>query len=92
MGTIFVDELTKSLCGFALAFDRLAKARAFDFVGNRAQRCDRHKLAGFGGWRGVWSCVQIMSCGHFGSRTILRANLKDCDVSILRRRLGKPKR
>ena len=21
-------------------------------VGNRAQRCDRHKLAGFGGWGG----------------------------------------
>ena len=20
----------------------------------------------FGGWGGVWSCVQIMSCGHFG--------------------------
>ena len=32
MGMVFVDKLAGArLCGFALAFDRLAKARAFDF-------------------------------------------------------------
>ena len=32
MGTIFVDELAEiRLCGFALAFDRLAKASTFVF-------------------------------------------------------------
>ena len=32
IGIVFVDELAEiRLCGFALAFDRLAKARAFDF-------------------------------------------------------------
>ena len=32
MGKVLVDELARvRLCGFALAFDRLAKARAFDF-------------------------------------------------------------
>ena len=46
-------------------------------MGNRAQRCDCHKLAGFWWVGGVWSCVQIMSCGHFGSRTILCAILKE---------------
>ena len=31
IGMVLVDELAESrLCGFALAFDRLAKARAFD--------------------------------------------------------------
>ena len=32
MGTVFMDELAEfRLCGFALACDRLARARAFDF-------------------------------------------------------------
>ena len=32
MGEVLVDGLARvRLCGFALAFDRLAKARAFDF-------------------------------------------------------------
>ena len=35
-------------------------------VGNRAQRCERHKLGEFWWVGGVWSCVQIMSCCHFG--------------------------
>ena len=34
MGIVFVDEQAEErLCGFALAFDWLAKARAFDFNG-----------------------------------------------------------
>ena len=32
IGTVFVDELAEiRLCGFALAFDRLAKASTFNF-------------------------------------------------------------
>ena len=46
-------------------------------VGNRAQRCDCHKLAGFWWVGGVWSLRADHVLWPFWSRTILCAILKD---------------
>ena len=50
-------------------------------VGNTAQRCDCHKLAGFWWVGGVRSCVQISCSWPFWSSMSLRATLKDLPLT-----------